>query len=178
MSRQGILWAVLAAVGVVFVVSRTQAGANLISAAVGKAVSLVKRWEGLRLDAYQDVAGFWTIGYGHLIRPGERFHPYGPVKRITEAEAAALLQADMASARNAVAQYVRVPLTAGQRAALESLAFNIGSGAFASSTLVRKLNAGDYAGAAEEFARWNKAGGAVVQGLANRRADERAVFLS
>ncbi len=159
-------------------VSKTETGQNLIASAVGKSLSLIKRWEGLSLKAYQDVAGLWTIGYGHLIRPGEKYHPYGPVRDITQADAEELLARDSASARNAVVTYVKVPLTANQRMALESLAFNIGAGAFASSTLVRKLNAGDYAGAASEFLRWNKAGGVVVAGLTNRRYDEREVFLT
>lgn len=145
---------------------------------VDRALSLIKRWEGLSLKAYQDVAGLWTIGYGHLIRPGERFHPYGPVMHITQAEADALLVSDSAAARKAVADAVKVPLSAGERAALESLAFNIGGTSFAGSTLVRKLNAGDRAGAAAEFLRWVHAGGKVVQGLVNRREDERREFLT
>lgn len=141
-------------------------------------MELIKRWEGKRLDAYQDVAGLWTIGYGHLVRPGEPYHPYGPVRSITEAEAEQLLARDMSAARDAVARAVTVPLSQNERGALESLAFNIGANAFASSTLVRKLNAGDKAGAADEFLRWIHAGGKVVQGLVNRRHDERNVFLA
>jgi lysozyme len=177
-SRERSLLVVLAAAAALLLFSRSRAGQSIIQAIMDKGASLVKRFEGLRLTAYQDVAGLWTVGYGHLVRPGERFHPYGPVKTITEEEASALLAADMTAARNAIASAVRVELTGSERAALESLAFNIGSGAFANSTLVKKLNAGDREGAADQFLVWNRAGGQVVQGLVNRRAAERTEFLS
>lgn len=164
-----LMWLLLGIVGAVAV-------ARGVGFIVDKAHALIKRWEGLRLDAYQDVAGLWTIGYGHLIKPGERYHPYGPVTRITEAEADALLDTDMFSARAAVDRAITRPMTEGERAAMVSLAFNIGGTAFQNSTLARKFNAGDTAGAAAEFARWNRAGGSVVQGLINRRAAEQEVF--
>jgi lysozyme len=143
-----------------------------------RATNLIKRWEGKNLDAYQDVAGLWTIGYGHLIKPGEPFFPYGTVRRITEAQATALLEQDMAEARAAVDAGVTVPATDGERAAMVSLAFNIGRAAFLNSTLLRLFNAGDKAGAAAQFDRWVKAGGVTVLGLVNRRAAERREFLS
>lgn len=176
--RERVLLAVLGLAGALLLFSRTRAGQSIIASIMDKAASLVKRWEGLRLTAYKDVAGLWTIGYGHLVKPGERFHPYGTVTTITEEEASALLEADMNAARNAVASSVRVPITDNERAALVSLAYNIGGGAFAGSTLVRKLNAGDKAGAADQFLVWANAGGQRVQGLANRRASEREVFLT
>lgn len=143
-----------------------------------RARELIKRWEGKSLNAYQDVAGLWTIGYGHLIKPGERFYPYGAVRSITDAEADMLLQQDMAAALDAVDTGVRVTTTDGQKAALVSLAFNIGRTAFLNSTLLKLLNAGDKAGAAAQFAVWNKAGSVPVAGLTSRRAAERAEFVA
>lgn len=132
-------------------------------------LALIQRWEGLRLTAYQDVAGVWTIGYGHTrdVRPGQT---------ITEAEATALLRADLAEAEAAVTRLVKVPLTDGQFAALVSFVFNVGQGAFGSSTLLRRLNSGDYDAVPGELARWSRAGGRVVQGLANRRAAEAGLW--
>lgn len=162
-------------VGVALLATQSKRIAGMISDTTRK---LIQRLEGLRLTAYQDVGGLWTIGYGHLIKPGERFHPYGPVKTITQDEAESLYAADSAAARAAVAQAVHVTLTDQMRAALESLAYNIGSGAFIGSTLVRTLNMGNYASAAEQFAVWNKVNGKVVPGLVSRRAVEKEMFLS
>lgn len=131
---------------------------------------MIKRHEGLRLTAYRDSAGVLTIGYGHT----------GPDvyegQTITAAEAERLLRADMAWAAQAVEELVRVPLTAAQRDALTSFVFNVGRPAFAESTLLRKLNAGNYDAAASEFDRWIYAGGKPLAGLATRRASERALF--
>lgn len=135
-------------------------------------VELVKKWEGLKLDAYQDVAGVWTIGYGSTgphVKPGMRIGP----KRAEE-----LLEEDLSRFVKAVDEKVTVPIDGHQRAALISLAFNIGVGAFSKSTLLRKLNAGDYLGAANEFPKWRKAGGQVIRGLVRRREDERALFMT
>jgi lysozyme len=133
-------------------------------------LSLLKRHEGLRLKAYRDVAGVWTIGYGHT---GPDVHD-GLV--ITGEQAEQLLLADVREAQDALS-LVTVPLTDAQKDALTSFIFNVGVGAFKGSTLLRKLNAGDYLGAADEFPRWNKAGGRVVAGLSKRRADERHLFM-
>lgn len=132
-------------------------------------LALVKRWEGLRLEAYLDSAAVWTIGYGHTgeVRPGQT---------ITEAEAERLLRADLATAEAAVVRLVTVPLTDGQFGALVSFVFNVGQGAFAGSTLLRRLNAGEYDAVPGELARWNRAGGRVLQGLANRRAAEAGLW--
>lgn len=133
-------------------------------------VDLIKREEGLRLVPYQDAAGRWTIGYGHLIKPGESF------TRITPAQAEAILRWDVADAEHAVAQAVKVPLSDAQFNALVSLVYNIGAGAFGRSTVLRKLNAGDYAGAADAILAWKYAGGKPI--LAARRERERALFVS
>lgn len=172
----------LAVAGGLYAFSRTKAGSSVVDAVTEKIASLLTGEEGERLDVYQDEAGLWTVGKGHLVKPGERFHPYGPVKTITQAESDALFEADTASARNAVANLVMVPLTENQRAALVSLVFNIGNGGFAGSTLLKLLNARDYLGAAAQFPVWNKVTVNGVKkisaGLTSRRARERTLFLS
>ena len=167
------------------------AGLVLLALAGGGAVlamHLIKRWEGLRLEVYQDVAGFWTVGYGHLITQADNLYPYSYVTEITEAEADRLLAQDLRIAQGIVAQHVRVPLTPAQRDALVSFVFNIGAGVPSErdgfvylkngqpSTMLRKINAGDFEGAAAEFDKWNRAAGRVSNGLVARRADERALF--
>ena len=140
------------------------------------AVELIKREEGLRLEAYRDSAGIFTVGFGHV---GPDVHE-GLV--ITEAKAVALLATDIAWAEDTVRRNVRVTLTTEQRAALVSLTFNIGSGAFKTSSVLRRLNAGNVEGAADAFLMWNKITVNGVKkrsaGLANRRERERALFLT
>lgn len=113
----------------------------------------------------------WTIGYGHTgdVDPGDR---------CTQEQAEAWLAADLHRAETAVAVHVQVPLTTFQRDALISFTYNVGVGAFRTSTLLKLLNMGDYAGAAEQFPRWNKAQGRALNGLTARRADERDLFLT
>jgi len=141
-------------------------GANQLSQ---NGLDLIKGFEGLRLSAYQDSAGVWTIGYGHTgnVQPGDR---------ITQAQADDLLQKDTAWAQQAVRDQVKVPLSQGQFDALTSFTFNLGAGALEKSTLLKKLNAGDYAGAQAEFGKWVHAGGEVLQGLVRRRAAEADLF--
>jgi lysozyme len=130
---------------------------------------LIKTFEGLKLNAYRCPAGVLTIGYGTTagVKPGQA---------ITAAKAEELLAADLRKFEDTVNTSVAVPITQGQFDALVSLAYNIGSGAFRASTLLRKLNAKDYAGAAEQFPRWNRAGGKVLAGLTRRREAERKLF--
>lgn len=134
--------------------------------------------EGFSLTVYQDTGGVWTVGYGHKVLPKDGLYPYTSKREITQEEADTFYANDSAIAERAVTNAVRVPLTENQRAALVSLAFNIGAGAFVGSTLVRKLNAGDIAGAADEFLRWVYDNGVRVEGLANRRERERELFLA
>jgi lysozyme len=181
--RQGKLLVVLAAVAGLYLLTRTRVGQTVTGNFMDKLDRILTGHEGEVLTVYQDVAGFWTVGKGHLIKPtdmvrGEKLHPYGPIQRITKAESDAFFLQDTESARNAVANRVAVPITDNQRAALVSLVFNIGSGAFGTSTLLRKLNAGDYKAAADQFLVWKKAGGVDVPGLLRRRESERALFLS
>lgn len=133
-------------------------------------LNLIKEFEGLRLQAYQCSANVWTIGYGHTADVGEN-------DVITEEEALHFLHQDLAESERAVNQYVHVPLTQNQFDALVSFVFNLGAGNFRNSTLLKKLNAGDDDGAAQEFGRWIHVGGKALPGLVRRREAERALFL-
>jgi lysozyme len=131
---------------------------------------LVAGFEGLRTHAYPDAASppVWTIGYGHT--PARR----GQV--VSKARALQLLRKDLATAERAVNQLVKVPINQHRFDALVSLVFNIGTGAFKDSTLLRLLNKGDYQGASAQFGRWNKAGAGPLPGLTDRRTIERKLF--
>ncbi|CAI1079295.1 Phage-related lysozyme (muraminidase) [Serratia entomophila] len=133
-------------------------------------LKLIKHFEGLRLRAYQCSANVWSIGYGHTAG-------VGPDDVITEGQAISFLRQDVAESERAVNQYVHVPLTQNQFDALVSFVFNLGVGNFRTSTLLKKLNAGDYDGAAQEFGRWIHAGGKALPGLVRRREAESALFL-
>lgn len=137
-------------------------------------IEFIRQLEGEKLTAYPDIVGIWTIGVGHT-----GFVDGKPVARgmaITKEKSKELLTADLKLFESAVNDAVKVTLTQNQFDALVSLAFNIGEGAFARSTLVNKLNAGDKKGAAEQFLVWKNAGGRVSQGLLNRRQKEKAMF--
>lgn len=136
-----------------------------------KNIDMIKEHEGLRLQAYLPTPNdVWTIGYGHTGSAHK-----GMV--ITEERAEALLRQDIAWVEDAINKNVVVPLTQNQYDALASLIYNIGAGAFAKSTLLRMLNMGDYAGAAEQFGRWNRQKGKVLNGLTRRRQEEKELFL-
>jgi lysozyme len=132
-------------------------------------MALVRGCEGLRLEAYQDSSGIWTIGYGHTVgvRPGEC---------ISRERAEQLLEADLTQAERAVAALVRVPLTDNQFSALVGFVFNEGAGAFAKSTLLRKLNEGGYALAPACLKSWIFDNGRMLPGLVKRRAAEAALW--
>ena len=145
-------------------------------------LNLIKSFEGLRLNAYRDSAGVWTIGYGstryhdgRLIRPGDTL--------ANEAQANAIFVNTLGQYEDAVNTFVKVPLTQNQYDALLSFTYNEGTGALHSSTLLKVLNAGDYTGAATHFAAWNEitdpeTGLKVVStDLTERRAAECALFL-
>lgn len=141
-----------------------------------KGISLIKQFEGLRLTAYQDSVGVWTIGYGWT-QPVDG-KPIRPGMTIKEETAERLLRTGLVSYESDVSKLVKVKLTQGQFDALVSFAYNLGARALSTSALLQKLNAGDYTGAADEFPRWNKAGGKVQPGLTRRREAERALYLS
>lgn len=136
-------------------------------------LDLIKSFEGLKLTAYLCPANVPTIGYGTT--KGLTRADVGK-KTITEAEATRLLQQDVARFEVAVDRLVKVKLTENQRGALVSFTYNLGEGNFGSSTLLKKVNAGDFKAAASEFARWDKAAGRVLAGLTRRRAAEAALF--
>lgn len=163
-----------------------------------EAIELIKSFEGIvdgdprtvNLDAYLDPVGIWTIGWGHAVRFRGQFlrgaenrgiaralFPGG----ITRAQAEALLRGDLVDFASNVLALVKVPLADTQFGALVSFAFNVGVGALGQSTLLRKLNARDLAGAADQFLVWNKGrkNGVLVElpGLTRRRRAERALFL-
>jgi lysozyme len=133
----------------------------------------LKRWEGLRLTAYPDPGSRdgepWTIGYGHT---SDGFMKVYRGLTITEDQAEAALAHDAQEAADAISRLVVVPLNENQMGALVSFVFNVGIGAFKKSSLLRKLNSGDYASVPAELARWNKNDGKVMKGLTNRRLDE------
>lgn len=137
-------------------------------------LAVLKYFENCHLEAYPDPAtggAPWTIGWGHT----------GPeVKRglvWTQKQADDALVADLARFERAVTAAVRVPLNQGQFDALVSFTYNLGEGNLKSSTLLKMVNAGNFAGAAEQFKRWNKANGKTMRGLTRRRAAEQCLFL-
>lgn len=141
-----------------------------------KGIALIKEFEGCKLTAYQDSVGVWTIGYGWT-KPVDG-KPIRAGMTIKQETAERLLKTGLVSYESDVSRLVKVGLTQGQFDALVSFTYNLGARSLSTSTLLRKLNAEDYAGAADEFLRWNKAGGKVLNGLTRRREAERALFLS
>ncbi|MDY0424939.1 lysozyme [Enterobacter rongchengensis] len=141
-----------------------------------KGIAMIKQFEGCKLTAYQDSVGVWTIGYGWT-KPVDG-KPIRAGMTIKQETAERLLKTGLVSYESDVSRLVKVGLTQGQFDALVSFTYNLGARSLATSNLLRKLNAGDYAGAADEFLRWNKAGGKVLNGLTRRREAERALFLS
>jgi len=143
---------------------------------IGKeGLSHIKQWEGLRIRAYQDVGGIWTIGYGHTAAAGDPKPHSGMV--ISAIEAEAILARDLRRFEAAVERHVKVALNDNQFAALVSFCYNIGEEAFRRSTLVRKLNQGDYDCVPAELAKWVHTKGRRVQGLVNRRAAEAGLWV-
>ncbi len=158
------------------------------------AIDLIKAYEGLpdgnpatvNIDPYLDPVNIWTIGWGHAIRYDGRFlkgeqdraqvralYPDG----ITLDQAERLLHADLIETGRDVQSVIVLSISDNEFGALVSFTFNLGIGNLRSSTLLRKLNAGDHAGAADQFPRWVRAGGQILPGLVKRREAERALFL-
>jgi lysozyme len=134
-------------------------------------VKLIAAFEGCKLNAYQDAVNIWTIGYGHTkdVHPG---------MSVTQAQAEQLLQTDLEEFESAVESVVSVELDSNQFSALVAFCFNVGPQALFESTLLRVLNQGNTAAAANEFPRWDKAGEQHLLGLTRRRLAERSLFLS
>ena len=142
---------------------------------MNKAKDMIKHFEGLSLKAYKCPAGLWTIGYGHVIKPNEP-------KIISLEQAENYLDKDIQTIKNKVLCLVKVTLTDNQLSALISFVYNVGAGALASSTLLKKLNKKLYAEASAEFLKWDKAkvNGTLkaLPGLTTRRNAEMRLFLS
>lgn len=132
-------------------------------------IELTEMFEGIRLTAYQDQGGRWTIGYGHTldVHLGDT---------CTQGQAEAWLQQDMAWAERVVNSAVTTQLTQGEYDALVDFTFNLGSGNFEHSQLLALVNQRNFAAAANEFDKWDHAGGQVVAGLLRRRETEARKF--
>lgn len=135
------------------------------------ALDLIKEYEGFRDEAYKDLVGRWTIGYGTTegVTSG---------LKINVSLAEKLLEFDVETLAQKIEKLIRVPITQNQFDALVSFTYNLGLENFTSSTLLKKLNAKDYGGAADEFLLWDHASGKVIKGLHTRREKERALFLT
>ncbi|MCL2629531.1 MAG: lysozyme [Alphaproteobacteria bacterium] len=141
-------------------------------------LTLIKKHEGLRLTRYKCPANLWTIGYGHLIQPGEIFD-----EPLAKAAASALLKKDVRIAEDAIKRNVIVPLNQNQFDALVSLIFNIGATAFRNSTALRYVNnpdfkSGTYPTMEQAWKAWNRGGGRILPGLVARRSDEWNLYNS
>ena len=132
-------------------------------------IDLIKHFEGCELQAYQCAAGVWTIGYGHTkgVQPGDEW---------SEDHANHMLEVELEEYENYVSTAVTVPLSQNQFDALVSWVYNLGNGNLTSSTMLKVLNSGDYAGVPAQIKRWNKAGGKVLEGLTRRRQAEADMF--
>ncbi|MDD9331059.1 MAG: glycoside hydrolase family protein [Bartonella sp.] len=137
-------------------------------------LNYLKKWEGLRLHAYRDASGIWTIGYGHTEKAGKPIVFEGMV--ITERKAETMLLTDLRQYEQAVEKAVYVDLSDEQFGALVSFCYNIGIAAFQNSTLLKKLNKGDYEAVPIELQKWTKAGGKRLNGLVHRRAAEAGLW--
>lgn len=133
-------------------------------------LKLIEEFEGCQLETYQDSVGIWTIGYGHI---------KGVCRGMTctQAQAEEWLAQDVQIAAGAVNRLVTESITQREFDALVSFVFNLGQRSLANSTLLKLLNAGDHDGAADQFKRWDKAGGVEVAGLLRRRNAESALFM-
>jgi GH24 family phage-related lysozyme (muramidase) len=132
-------------------------------------LSLIKKFEGLELNAYQCAAGVWTIGYGHTKGVFEG-------QKITKAEADEMLVLEMEEYEKAVNDAVTISIDQCMFDALVSWTYNLGPSNLNASTMLKVLNSGDYDGVPEQIKRWNKAGGKVLEGLIRRRNAEALLF--
>lgn len=136
-------------------------------------IDFIKTFEGFNASVYKDVAGFDTIGFGHLVRKGEAFP-----EAISEEEGEVILKKDLYRAERSVLRNISVPLADNQFNVLVSWVFNIGSGALQRSTLRMKLNRGDdIDDVGDEFLKWIWSGGRRIKGLIRRRKAERLIFV-
>lgn len=153
-----------------------------------KALKMIAHHEGIKLKPYRCPAQLWTIGVGHVLYPEQgtmklenrmSFQLKPEDNRIfTKDEVDEILAKDLERFAQGVSKYCPAFTSQGQFDALVSFSFNLGLGTLQRSTLRQKHNRGDYAGAAEEFLKYTKAGGKVLKGLVNRRNDEKSLYLS
>lgn len=134
-------------------------------------VSFIEQEEGFQGKPYAD-AGGTDIGYGHVLKSGESW------TSITRLQAANLLASDLVPIEAVIAQYVTVPLNQNQYDALADFIYNVGIGAFESSTLLQMLNQGNYSGAAAQFSQWVNSNGKVSAALTARRSQDAGLFQS
>lgn len=146
-------------------------GASKISE---KGLNIIKKWEGFRPNAYQDIVAVWTIGFGTTVWSNKTKVKKGDT--ITQIEAEKLLEKQVNEHARTIAVYVNVPLTQNQYDSLASFQYNLGSHILKNSSLLNYLNARNWEKACEQMLRYNKAGGKVAQGLVNRRKDEVNLF--
>lgn len=160
------------------------------------AVETIRAFEGLldgdprtaNLDPYLCPAGYWTIGWGHVVRDAQRRMLKGAAaagrakavypRGITLEEARVLLDDDIRALLPTLEAVIHVPVNDNQFSALTSFVFNIGIGAFERSSLLRKLNAGDHAAVPKELMRWTRGGGKVLAGLKRRREAEARLWMT
>lgn len=135
-----------------------------------RGIALIRRFEGFSAAPYLCPAGYWTIGYGHVM-------PKHEPMQLTESEASLLLMADMRCAEVAVTRLIQAPLTQSQFDALVSFTFNLGGGALQRSTLRRKVNREEHQEIPAEFQKWVFAGGKRLSGLVARRKAEVRLYL-
>lgn len=139
------------------------------------ALIIIKQFEGFRASPYLDSVGVCTIGYGSTTENGIAITMAHPP--ITEQQASNLLMQYVLKSTPAINSLLTHQITQNQFDAITSFVYNLGIGNFGSSTLLKKLNAWDILGSADEFLKWNRAGAQVLAGLTNRRTQERALFL-
>jgi lysozyme len=149
-----------------------------------KARKLLARWEGVRKEVYDDVAGLPTIGVGHLLTQDELHSGTIDIdgqavdyrRGLSDSQVLDLLAQDLVRFEKAVEELVEVSLSQNQFDALISFSFNVGTSAFGKSTLLKVLNQGQYDQVPAQLRRWVKAGGKTVDGLVNRRENEIALW--
>lgn len=141
------------------------------------ALEIIQEFEGFRAETYTDSAGVYTIGYGTTARAFVGIDPM-PGMVISEKQAEVYLKRAVRNFADIIEPEIKRNVSENAWSALLSLTYNIGPTAFINSTLLRKFNAGDTQGAADEFLRWTKADGQTLRGLARRRWRERTLFLT
>jgi lysozyme len=139
-----------------------------------RGIDLIKKYEGFKTMPYKDIVGKLTVGYGHLVIAGDGIVAGSP---ITMGQATSLLIDDLNKAESAINYAVKVQLTQNQFDALVSFVYNLGTGAFAMSTLLKLINSGKFEDASKQFVLWDHAGKVEVEGLKRRRLEEATLFM-